>query len=123
MAKLRLNPSQALSRAISAYNAGNLIESERTCQQIINAKPDLFDALHLLAVVQSNLGKKDLALASYDRALEIQPDSAQALNNRGLTLHELKRYEESLASYDRALKVLPNHAETLFNRGVALQQM
>ena len=92
MAKLTLTLSQALSRAISAYNAGKLVEAEQLCQQIINAKPDLFDALHLLAVVQSRLGKKDTALASYDRALAVRPDYAEALSNRGVTLHELKRY-------------------------------
>ena len=69
---------------------------------------DLFDALHLLAAVQSRLGKKDTALASYDRALKVQPDSAEALFNRGDTLHELKRFEEALASYDRALTVRPD---------------
>ena len=77
MTDLTLSLSQALSRAISAYNAGNLIEAENLCQQIMEAKPDLFDALHLLAVVQLGLGKKDLALASYDRALAVRPDHAE----------------------------------------------
>ena len=70
------NLSQALSRAMSAYNAGKLVEAEQLCRQIINTKRDLFDALHLLAVVQSRLGKKDTALASYDRALKVRPDYA-----------------------------------------------
>ena len=85
--------SQALSRAVSAYKAGMLVEAEQICQQIINANHDLFDALHLLAVVQSSLGKKDTALASYDRALTVRPDNAEVLSNRGNTLHELKRFE------------------------------
>jgi predicted O-linked N-acetylglucosamine transferase (SPINDLY family) len=120
MAKPTLNLSQALGRAMSAYNAGKLVEAEQLCRQIINAKRDLFDALHLLAVVQSRLGKKDTALASYDRALAVRPDSAEALFNRGWTLHELKRFAEALASYDRALEVRPDSAEVLSNRGVTL---
>jgi len=123
MAKPPLNLSQALSRAMSAYNAGQLVEAEQICQQIINTKRDLFDALHLLAVVQSRLGKKDTALASYDRALKVRPDSAEALFNRGWTLHELKRFEEALASYDRALKVRPDLAEAFCNRGLTLHEL
>ena len=123
MAKLTLTLSQALSRAFSAYNAGKLVEAEQLCQKIINVKPDLFDALHLLAVVQSSLGKKDTALASYDRALTVRPDYAEALSNRGDTLHELKRFEEALASYDRALTVRPDYAEALFNRGLTLHEL
>jgi tetratricopeptide (TPR) repeat protein len=115
MANLTLTISEALSRAFSAYNAGKLVEAEQLCQQIIEAEPDLFEALHLLAVVQSRLGEKDTALASYERALAVRPDYAEALSNRGLTLHELKRFEEALASYDRALTMRPDFADALKN--------
>jgi tetratricopeptide (TPR) repeat protein len=123
MAKLTLTPSQALSRAISAYNAGKLVEAEQICLQIIDIKRDLFDALHLLAIVQSSLGKNDTALASYDRALTVRPDHAEALSNRGIALHELRRFEEAVASYDRALTVRPDYAEALFYRGLALHAL
>jgi tetratricopeptide (TPR) repeat protein len=123
MAESTLTLAQALSRAFSAYNGGKLVEAEQLCQQITNAKPDHFDAVHLLAVVQSNLGKKHLALASYDRALAVRPDYAEALFNRGVTLHELKRFEEALASYDRALTVRADYAEVLSNRGLALHEL
>ena len=123
MAELTLTLSQVLSRAFSAYKAGKLVETEQLCQQIINAKPDLFHALHLFAVVQSNLGKKEMALASYDRALTVRPDFADALFNRGVCLHELKRFEEALASYDRALTLRPDYADALSNRGVTLHAL
>ena len=123
MANLTLPLSQAFSRAVAAYNAGKLVEAEQLCQQIIRAKPALFDALHLLGVVQASLGKQDLALASYDRALTVRPDHAEALSNRGLTLHELKRYEEALAGYESALTARPGYAKALSNRGVTLQEL
>jgi tetratricopeptide (TPR) repeat protein len=115
--------SQAINHALSSYNAGEFTEAEKICQQIISAKHDFFDALHLLAVVQSRLGKKDTALVSYNRALTVRPDHAQALSNRGVTLHELKRFNEALASYDQALTVQPDHAEALSNRGVTLHEL
>jgi protein O-GlcNAc transferase len=123
MDKLALNLSQALSRAISAYNAGKLAEAEQLCQQIINTKRDLFDALHLLGVVQSRLGKKETALSSYGRALNVRPDHAEALYNRGVTLYEMKRFKEALTSYDRALRARPDYAEALSNRGNTLKEM
>ena len=116
MAKLTLALSQTLSRAISAYNAGKLVEAEQLCQQIINAKRDLFDALHLLAVVQSRLGKKDTALASYDRALAVRPDYAEALSNRGITLHELKRLRRrwrATTGRSRCGRTMPRRSPTV----------
>ncbi len=123
MENLTLTLSQLLSRAFSAYSARKLVEAEQICQKIITVKPDLFDALHLLAVVQSSLGKKDTALASYDRALTVRPDFAEALSNRGNTLQELKRYEQALASYEGALTVRPDYAEALSNRGLTLHEL
>ena len=78
--------SSALDRAISAYKSGQFVEAEQLCQQIVAARQDVFDALHLLALVQSLLGKKETAVASFDRALKVRPDYAEALSNRGLTL-------------------------------------
>jgi len=115
--------SDAFGQAIAAYRSGNLAEAEQLCQRIVLVQPNFFDAVHLLALLQSLLGKKDAALASYDRALAIRPDSAEALSNRGVTLHELGRCEEALASYDRALKVRPAYAEALSNRGLTLHQL
>ena len=50
MAKPGFTLPQELSRAISTYNAGQLVEAEQMCQTIIHTKRDLFDALYLLAV-------------------------------------------------------------------------
>ena len=123
MANAPLTLSQALNLAISAYNAGKFVEAEQICQHIIIVKSDDFDALHLLAVVQSSLGKTDTALANYDRALELLPDNAEALYNRGNTLHVLKRFAEALASYDRAITVRPGWVEALSNRGNTLHEL
>ncbi len=123
MAGQALTLPQALDRAISAYKAGNFVEAEKICQQIISVKQDFFPALHLLAAIQASMGKNDLALASYDRALSVRPDDAEALYNRGNALKKLNRNEEALASYDRVLSVRPAHAEALTNRGLALQEM
>jgi tetratricopeptide (TPR) repeat protein len=123
MAKPTVALSQALSRAIAAYSAGKLVKAEKICQEILDTKRDLFDALRLLAIVQSRLGKKDAALASYDRALTVRPDHAETLSNRGVTLHELKRFEGALASYNLALKVRPDSAEVLSNRGRTLHEL
>jgi Tfp pilus assembly protein PilF len=83
MTNITLTLPQALERAVSACAAGHLAEAEQLCQRITAADPDFFYARHLLAVVQSRLGKNDLALTSYNRALALEPDFAEAHNNRG----------------------------------------
>jgi tetratricopeptide (TPR) repeat protein len=114
---------QALSFAFSAYSAGKLGEAEQLCQQILASDSNHFAALHLLAIVQSALGKKTEALESYGRAVNLRGDHPEVLSNRGVTLHELERFEEALGSYDRALAVRPDYAEALSNRGNTLRSL
>jgi tetratricopeptide (TPR) repeat protein len=114
---------KTLNSAVAEYSAGNLAAAERLCQESLLTKHDFFDALHLLAVVQSLLGKRELALASFDCALAVRPNHAEALSNRGVTLRDLKRFDEALASYDRALTIWPDHAEALSNRGLILHDL
>ena len=114
---------QALQRAASAYQAGAVAEAEQICRQIVAADPNYFLAQFLLGAAQARLGRYDLALASYDRALGLQADHAETHYNRGNALRELKRFDEALASYDRALIARPDYPEALNNRGVALQAL
>ena len=114
---------QALARAASAYQTGSLGEAEQICRQIVAADPNYFVAIFLLGAAQAGLGKYDLALASYDRALGVQPGHADALYNRGNALKALGRFDEALAAYDQALIARPDHADALNNRGVALQAL
>jgi protein O-GlcNAc transferase len=108
-------------RALSTYREGKFADAERLCQQIVSAKSDFFDALHVLAVVQSAQGKGAQALGNFDRALALRPNDADALNSRGIALYRMGKLDEALASYDRALAAHPNHADTFNNRAVALR--
>lgn len=117
MVDISLADTPLFTRAVSATKAGKLVEAEKLCQQIVAARPDFFDAILLLAQVQSRLGKLDAALATYQHALSMWPNAARAHFGCGVLLERLKRYDEALASLDRALAVRPNFAAALANRG------
>jgi protein O-GlcNAc transferase len=116
-------PPEGLLKAFAAYSGGNLPEAERLCRAVTASRPDLFDAWHLLGVIQSGLRKSDKALMSYDRALALRPDAAEALTNRGAALHDLGRFAQALESYDAALARRPDFVHAITNRGIALHAM
>jgi predicted O-linked N-acetylglucosamine transferase (SPINDLY family) len=113
----------AFKRALKSYQAGHFDKAEAFCRAVLHAKADHFDALCLLAVAQSRLGRLQDALASYDNALAIKPEHPEVLNNRGITLRQLKRFDEALANSDRALAIKPDYAEALNNRAIALREL
>jgi len=63
------------------------------------------------------------AIASFDKALEIDPSHAFAWNDRGLCLRALERNEEALASITKALELSPGEEEILFSCAETLQKI
>ena len=110
-------------KALNAYNRGDLAKTEAYCLTTLRAKPDFFDALHLLAIVQSRRGRYDTALDNFDKALRVDPNNADLLNNRGSALTQATRFEEALTCYDKALEIRPNYANAHNNRGCVLMEM
>lgn len=71
----------------------------------------------------SDLGRYEEAIASYDKALEINSHDDKVWNNRGVALDELGRYEEAIASYDKALEIRLNDDKAWNNRGITLSNL
>jgi len=120
---ITLTASDLLNQAVRSYQLGYLDEAEGLCRAILSADANHFEALYLLGVIQSRLGRSREALASYDRALAIKPDHVQVLSNRGAALWDLKRFEDALASFGKALAIAPDYVEALINRGVTLREL
>lgn len=69
------------------------------------------------------LGQHDLALASYERALNLDPDDVSAHYDKAKILRVLNRHEDALASYDRVLALRTNDAQAFNDRGVVLHKL
>src|SRR5919199_5270001 len=63
------------------------------------------------------------AVASYDKALQIQPDYYQAWNSRGNALLDLGQYEQAIASFEKVLEIQPDDNAAWFNRGYVLYEL
>ncbi|MGB5959298.1 MAG: CHAT domain-containing tetratricopeptide repeat protein [Coleofasciculaceae cyanobacterium] len=63
------------------------------------------------------------AVASYDKALEIQHDFYYAWCNRGVALGKLEQYEQAITSYDKALEFKSDLHQAWCNRGNALYNL
>jgi predicted O-linked N-acetylglucosamine transferase (SPINDLY family) len=115
--------ADALKQAVASFQAQRFDRAEALCRAIVHAEARHFDALYLLAVVQTHVGRLPEALASYDRALAIQPRHAEALKHRGIALQRLKRFADALSSYDQVLAIRPDDADALINRGIVLRNL
>ncbi len=72
-----------------------------------------------------NLGKGEytLALADYDKAVELKSNEAVAFLNRGKTHYNLKAFDKAGADYDKAIELDPKGSKGYFNRGVLFERL
>ncbi len=109
------NLSRMQRQATNSFREGNLDKAERLCAGILEYRPDDFDALQLLGLLNLQRRRAVEALRFLSQALRVNSGSADAMSNLGLALHATGRFEEAVASYRNALLLAPDHPEILYN--------
>jgi tetratricopeptide (TPR) repeat protein len=122
-APTRLTLPEALQRAVSAYQSGQLADAQRLCELILQADPAHIDAVNVLGAVALRRGDAEGALAHFTRAAQLQPRFAEAHSNRGVALLQLRRWNEALDAFRRALMINPRHLDALFNHAIVLGEL
>ena len=85
--------------------------AERLIAAAIRSDPKIAAAHANLGNVLRLLKRRDDAMASYERALDLQPGNTCALKGRGLILWESGRRNEALACYEHLLELEPDDAD------------
>lgn len=68
-------------------------------------------------------GEFALAVADYNKSLELKADNQVAYLNRGKAHYNLKSYDLSVKDFDRAVELNPRDAGAFLNRGVAYERL
>ena len=109
------NLSRLYRHAYGSFQQGHLEKAERLCVAILDHRPDDFDALQLLGLLNLQRRRPAEALRFLSKALQVNSASADAMSNLGLALHALARFDEAVDLYRGALLVVPGHPEILYN--------
>jgi len=71
----------------------------------------------------AGLGRREDALAAYDKAISLGEATAQIHHNRGFLLRELGQSAAALPAYEKCLAVDPSFSEAYNNYGIALRDV
>jgi len=123
MTETTLTLPGAMKQAMASHQAGDLTSAETIYQKIVAAKPDHFDANHLLGMLNYQRGRHEEAERFLTRALEANPQDATAHCNHGVILRELRQSHQALASFEKAIAIKSDYADAYYNRGNALRDL
>ncbi len=91
-------------------------------RSVIEIRPDLPEAYTNLAAAQKRQGKLTEAIASLNKALELDGNSAAALNNRGWIHAEREKWIEARADFEQALRIDPDDQAALQGMALVLEK-
>jgi protein O-GlcNAc transferase len=98
---------QALDRALSLHNKGDIAAAARLYRRIINANPHNLQALHYLGVTEAAAGNIDRAKSLMDRSLQSDPVNVQFFENYAAILHRAGEHEATIGLCEQGLQFAP----------------
>jgi Flp pilus assembly protein TadD len=93
---------------------------EGTPEAIPEIAPETAEDWFILGLKQAEGSNMQGAIASWDKALELDSELSSAWHNRGSALGYLGRFNEAVASFDRAIAINSEDFQAWNDRGLAL---
>ena len=106
---------EKISRASELYKQREFDLLSVLLEQILKKNSNLFDALHLKALMQHQLGELDESINIFNRLIKKTPYRASLFNNLGNVFVDKKEFKSAENSYHKALQIKKNYCEALIN--------
>ncbi len=103
--------------------AGDFAGAEPLLAQVVDARPNSGQALHLLGQARLKLGRFAEAREPLERAAKFLPKEAAAQVNLAGCLSVLGEHTAALAALDRAQRLKPGDAAIAHNKGRAFEAL
>ena len=111
------------AKAIALTGNGEYKESIQLLSEIIENNKDNFYALNNQGNNYRYLGKDDIAIELYDKALSITDDFYDPYNNLGVIYQALENYEKAEKNYRKCLDGDENHTDANYNLANLLEYL
>ncbi len=93
------------------------------CHQAIAENPSYIQLYPFLAKAYAQQGKRNQAIALYEKILNTKINQAEVNAELGLLYRKEQKLEQAVWYYQQALALRPNWAELQYNLGMVLQQL
>ena len=111
---------QALDRATKLRQEQKISAATEQLMAAIKAFPEYFEAHLQLGNILLETGQPDLAIASLDKAREINPNDERTYQSFGVVLMRRKNYEVAVAIFSEAARLNPSNPLNALMRATAL---
>ena len=104
------------ARAASEGKMEEARSNAETALQLLKS-PSNDSEFHARGVAQQELGNDDLAIADFDKALQLDPKQAIVYVSRGMSYRQKKDHDRAIADFDKVIQLEPNLMGVYVERG------
>ena len=116
-------PVDALAAAREMLDEKSYDKALKLASIAVKKMPKRSGAWNTLGRVQLQMGNRKDAIASFEKAVDLNPKNSYARNNLGLALIYDKRFEEAADMLEQAVELEPVEAYMWNNLGMAYEQL
>jgi protein O-GlcNAc transferase len=109
-----------LDTAMEFHREGNSAQAQAIYLEVLAREPNHAEALHLLGLLSSQLGRQPAAMELLERAIQADPLAGEYRSNLGVVLEAMGRPDDAIAAYRLAIDLRPDLADAHVNLGNAL---
>lgn len=114
--------NQLMQTAWQQHQAGHLVQAEALYRKALKITPDNADVIHLLGVLNQQVGKPAEAIKLIQRAALINPGNPYYLCSLAEAYLASNNHDKAIESYQQALSMNPQLVDAHNNLGVLLMQ-
>lgn len=111
-----------LKQAVAHHQAGRLPEGEAVYRELLEQRPDQWDAVYLLGTLLLQSGRFPDSIELLQRVIAHRPGVPDAHNNLGIAFKAVGRWEEAAREFEAALRADPVYQQALYNLGTLMKQ-
>jgi len=104
-----------LAMGVHRHQQGDLVGAETFYRRVLEVMPSQTDALHLMGVIHTQLGRPAQAVRLIERAIDSNPTVAMFHNSLGNARNALGQWNLAEASFQQAIELEPGFGEAHFN--------
>lgn len=123
MSRVGKSSYKIFTESIDSKKAKLLKEAADTYRVTLRKAPRDVGSMHVLGLIECQLGNLNTAIEWFAKAIAIKPDFVDVQFLYGLAMMELHKYPEALVAFRQAQALAPDNIEINYNLGCALYEL
>ncbi len=117
------SPMELFNQGVDALKTGDPQKAVDLFTELIMAEPGNAKGFKNRGVALLKLGKVDLSIQDFERALQINPDLPGIYSNLGAAWYYKQAYEKAVINYSSEIERTPGSYISYFNRALSRMQL